>query len=187
MTLAKTDKILVLTDWYSPGFRAGGPIRSLVNFTQAMKDAYDINILTTNMDFGESTPYPNIDPDKWIQLDEHVHVNYLNQNNLSIGMIYRVLKKNEPGILYLNSMYSVYFSIVPMLLASITRLNYKIILSPRGMLQKGALAHKSFKKYLFLQLVKISGIPKRIKFHATDPQEENDIRALFGNKSNVSI
>jgi len=181
------NNILIFTDWYFPGYRAGGPIRSLVNFTNVMKDFFEIKIVTSNTDFGEKNPYSDIEADKWIEIDEHVRIIYINKKNLSIMRIYHILKQNENGILYLNSLYSISFSIIPLLLTDITGLKNRIIISPRGMLQKGALANKSFKKYLFLQLMKISGIHKRIRFHATDLQEKMDIQKVFRNNSNINV
>ena len=43
-------KILVFIDWYLPGFRAGGPIRSCANLISHLSDEFDFNIVTTDTD-----------------------------------------------------------------------------------------------------------------------------------------
>src|SRR5690349_16675687 len=65
----KRKKILVLADWYEPGFKAGGPIRSCVNFVQYMKDGYELFLLTTDRDMGDSRPYEGIETDTWLDKD----------------------------------------------------------------------------------------------------------------------
>ncbi len=54
-------KILVCCDWYEPGFKAGGPIRSCVNFVNQMKEDYQIYVLTSDRDLDEQAPYEGID------------------------------------------------------------------------------------------------------------------------------
>jgi glycosyltransferase involved in cell wall biosynthesis len=48
------------------------------------------------------------------------------------------------------------------------------------MLSKGALGLKSFKKKLFLLISKLTGLYQGVVFHATQPQEEKEIRSHFG-------
>ena len=50
-------KVLVLVDWFAPGYKAGGPIQSCVNFVFAMKNIFDLSVLTTDTDHGDTVPY----------------------------------------------------------------------------------------------------------------------------------
>ena len=54
-----------------------------------------------------------------------------------------------------------------------------MLLAPRGMLGKGALSLKSFKKTIYLISAKIFGWYKNVRFHATNKQEEEDIKLRF--------
>ena len=68
-------KILVLVDWFAPGFKAGGPIQSCVNFAFAMKKEFSIHVLTTDTDHGETEPYPGITAGEWTNsLHPDIHV-----------------------------------------------------------------------------------------------------------------
>src|SRR5690349_13518596 len=58
-------KVLVLVDWFKPGYKAGGPIRSCTNFAYALKNDFDIRVLTTDTDHGESKPYENVTSNEW--------------------------------------------------------------------------------------------------------------------------
>ena len=50
-------KILLFTDWYEPGYKAGGPIQSTRNFVVAMHELYSISVITSDTDLGETKPY----------------------------------------------------------------------------------------------------------------------------------
>ena len=41
-------KILVFVDWYLPGFKAGGPIRSCANLISHFSNEYDFFVLWTS-------------------------------------------------------------------------------------------------------------------------------------------
>jgi glycosyltransferase involved in cell wall biosynthesis len=55
------------------------------------------------------------------------------------------------------------------------------------MLQEGALSNGWLKKIFFLKLLMRSGLLKDAAWHATDTQEEEDIKKYFGRNSKVKI
>ena len=58
-----------------------------------------------------------------------------------------------------------------------------IILAPRGMLHKGALKRKYFKKYVFLRLFRFIAWHKKVIFHATNKQETQRYSFIFFHES----
>jgi len=60
-------------------------------------------------------------------------------------------------------------------------------MAPRGMLQEGALAGKSFKKKVFLFIFKKLRVPNGIVWHATDQQEREDVGNIFGINSQIRV
>ncbi|MDP9143608.1 MAG: glycosyl transferase family 1, partial [Actinomycetota bacterium] len=68
--------VLVLTDHYLPGFRHGGPIRSIQNLVSSLGAEFDFRILTRDRDVGSEEPYPSVRPDEW-QAVEGCSVRYL--------------------------------------------------------------------------------------------------------------
>lgn len=167
------NKILLLTDWFPPAYKAGGPIRSTVNFAHAMSPNYAISILSTNQDFGGDVI--DVAPNKWIAFSEGIQVKYLSAETIKRKTINQEIKALKPDFIYLNSLYSIYFSMIPLLLNYQKRVGAKIVLAPRGMLQAGALQYKSIKKRGFLWLLKQINFYRGIYFHATDEQEKKDI------------
>src|SRR4051794_35908932 len=60
-------KLLILTEWFAPGYKAGGPIQSCVNMCLALKNKYEIYVFTTDTDHGEANPYHGITTDTWVK------------------------------------------------------------------------------------------------------------------------
>ncbi|MDB2636869.1 hypothetical protein N9Y54_06705, partial [Alphaproteobacteria bacterium] len=52
--------IFCFSDYYLPGYKAGGPIKSISNFVEEFGEEYEIKIFTRNHDFGEYHTYKNI-------------------------------------------------------------------------------------------------------------------------------
>jgi glycosyltransferase involved in cell wall biosynthesis len=171
-------RIAVLMDWYLPGTKAGGPVRSVYSLVSLLKDHFDFYILTTNADLGSTSAYKDIEPNTLIY-KEGVHYCYFSNDKLNTAEILKVLKLIEPSLVYLNSFWSFRFSINIVRLKKKKQIEAPVLLAPRGMLGKGALGLKSAKKNLFLVLAKLSGWYNNISFHATQAQEELDIRKKF--------
>jgi glycosyltransferase involved in cell wall biosynthesis len=177
----KNRKVLVMVDWYAPGFKAGGPIRSAVNFADQLEKELDIYVLTTDRDLGDQKPYSNIKADQWTRRSEH-QVFYASPSSLSWASIRKIILDIAPDHIYLNSMFSRYFAIYPLLMKRMGLLNGKLVLAPRGMLRESALAHKSTKKKVFINIFKTFGLSRNITFHATDDTEKRDIINVLGNE-----
>lgn len=170
--------ILILSDWYKPGFKAGGPIRSVSNLVDALKEHFQFHIITRNTDYLEHTPYPKLPFNTPHSLQQHEQATYLSSPNNVKHTLRRMLQDINPRVVYLNSLYSYYFTLLPLFLLR-KQTNIKIILAPRGMLSQGSLAVKSLKKKGFLLWAKNSSLFRPVCFHATSEQEYQDIRHFF--------
>lgn len=178
--------ILVFADWFEPGYKAGGPIRSCVHFVHQMKDQYSIYVITSDRDLNDTAAYNNIEADKWIEYDTGVQIFYCSPQYLSWNRIKEQVKTIQPDFIYLNSMYSRYFSIYPLLMQRMGIINSKIVLAPRGMLKDSAVQFKSGKKKIFLTAFRQMRLHRFIHFHATDTTEVNDVKKYFGSNVEVS-
>src|ERR1700742_1384694 len=101
--------ILLFADWYEPGFKAGGPIRSCVNFVNNMQGEYNVYVFTTDRDLASDKPYEKIETDKWTSVSDSVSVYYCSPQNLSWKNIKDQIISLNPDFIYLNSMFSKYF------------------------------------------------------------------------------
>ncbi len=166
-------KILIFIDWYLPGFRAGGPIRSCANLVSHLSEDFDFYIVTTDTDYMSGTPYENLKPDHWNSLPDGSKVWYISRKNLRTGTIRNKIHEVRPDFIYLNGVYSRLFTIAPLKHAD------KIIVSVRGMLAPSALAIKPVKKRLFFLYAKFTGLFSRLIFQASTPEEKGHIAAMF--------
>src|SRR5215813_4412202 len=57
--------VLVFADYYLPGFKAGGPIRTLANIMEQLGDEFEFRIVTRDRDYGDRSPYPGILTNCW--------------------------------------------------------------------------------------------------------------------------
>ena len=101
------------------------------------------------------------------------------------NLIKTVLNTHSFDVIYLNSLYSYNFTLIPLWLLKSS--NRRIVLAPRGMLGKGALEIKFFKKKLFILFFRLLGFHKKIIWHATDDTEKDEINRHFGSKVRVVL
>jgi glycosyltransferase involved in cell wall biosynthesis len=179
--------ILICIDWFTPGYLAGGPIKSALNFCKSLMDDYEIYVLTSNKDAGNETPYPGILTNKWIDFEKGIKVQYLSQENQNYSNIKQIIKEIQPNYIYLNSIFSIHYTFFPVIIQKWNPTKCKIVLAPRGMLHKGALQYKPLKKRLFLRFAQLTGMFKEVVFQATDAQEKADIQAHFINNPIVVL
>jgi glycosyltransferase involved in cell wall biosynthesis len=144
-----------------------------------LKYAYDIFVLTSNTDL--DGPLAIEKTNEWIAHPAGgFKVCYLTKENQGYRHIYANIKKLAPDFVYLNSMFSVRFALLPLFIKMVYNLDATFILAPRGMLKSSALAFKSLKKQVFLFFFRLFRWHKMVRFQATDPIEYRDIVSIFG-------
>jgi len=184
--LNKKKSILLFADWYEPGYKAGGPIRSCVNFVEHMKTTYSIFVFTSDRDLNADAPYADIVSDRWINKEENVQLYYCSPGKLNWKNILEQMTHVQADFIYLNSMFSKYFTIFPLLAAKTKDVQGRIFLSPRGMLRASALQFKPLKKKFFLTAFRSLGHGKQIHFIAADDTEMDDVKHFFGRSAEVT-
>jgi glycosyltransferase involved in cell wall biosynthesis len=184
MTATRTHEILVFIDWYLPGYKAGGPIQSLANLVSQLPHRF--SIVTSIYDHHSSEPYHGITPNKWVTRNPNERVIYLDHAP-KLALLKQLLNEQHFDFVYLNSLFSVNFTIRPLLY--LKRIGYRgeIILAPRGMLKQGALSVKPLKKKLFLRIGKSLKLFRRVRWAASTSDEQGEIARHFGQHSRVHI
>ncbi|WP_298780292.1 glycosyltransferase family 4 protein [uncultured Polaribacter sp.] len=170
-------KILIFIDWFLPGYKAGGPIQSIANFVSHFGHEFEISIVTSNKDLGEVLPYANIKPNVWLQ-KENYRIKYLDTKTINTTTYKKLLNEEAYDSVYFNSLFSVYFSLLPLWFA--VRYKKRVVLAPRGMLGAGALKLSKRKKQVVIWLLKLTGIPKKIAWQGTAVSEIDEINKCFG-------
>ena len=67
----KKKNILIFIDWFLPGYKAGGPIKSVSNIVSSLHDSFNFHIITSDRDIGDSKPYPSEELNKWVKKDNY--------------------------------------------------------------------------------------------------------------------
>ena len=166
-----------------PGFKAGGPIRSCAAIVHHLKSLADFYIVSRNTDYCETIPYNGVKSNDWNRISESENVYYISGDQLKIGTIKKLIESEIFSSIYINGIYSFYFSILPLYFSK--KLKQKIIVAPRGMLARSAIAVKGYKKNIFIAAGKFFGLYEDVIFHSTSMEENSDILKVFGKNTNV--
>ena len=181
------NRVLILCDYYLPGYKAGGPIRTLSNIVEQLGDEFEFKLLTRNNDLGERKAYTGVTPDSWSRIGK-AEVCHLAPAGRRLPALRRCINAAKPDLLYINSLFSYTFSIKPLLMRRMGLIpRWPVVLAPRGELSAGALALKSMKKRLYLMAAKAMGLHRDITWHASSEYEAANIRRWFGERASIKI
>lgn len=177
--------ILLFTGFYYPGYKGGGPIKTIKNLCdQAGKEVF-FKLVTNDRDLGDKLPYAKVKSGAWNKKIGTSEVFYTEPSVTGYKQIAKILSCKNYDIIYLNSFFSIKFSFFPLLIAKILR--QKLILAPRGEFSEGALSLKFQKKQLFINLYKFFRLHKETIFQASSEYEVEDIRRVLGAKVDIQI
>lgn len=183
----KSGKILVLCDYYLPGYRAGGPIRTISNLVDWFNEEFNFYILTSDRDFLSTEKYKDIEMDTWLTSSTDKRL-YSSKDQHGFLKLRKKMNSIDFDTVYINSFFSFRFSIMPLVLRKMKLIaQTPVILAPRGEFGEGALAIKSGKKKLFLLIAKLTGLHSRVVWQATNQQEALQIKQIFGQKADINI
>lgn len=170
-------KFLIFIRHYLPGFRSGGPVRSVANVVKALSSECEFYVICLNRDNGVVDPYPNLVQREWVEFGA-AKVYYASNNELTYSFYKKIISDIRPDLIYLNSLFDRTFSIKPLLSAGRGR-RVPIILAPRGELSPGALGLKEFRKRMFLAVVKAINLYQYVIWHASSVDEQDRILSVF--------
>ncbi|CAM3475094.1 glycosyltransferase [Aequorivita lipolytica] len=176
--------ILIFLDWFLPGTKSGGPVRSYANMLDHLGDYCNFYIVTRNTDYCSTEVYKNVASNQWNTFSKNTSVYYFSKDQLNRKNIKKLVDETEFDIAYINGIYSWYFSILPLWLL---KKHMKIIVSARGMLNPQAFSVKGFKKKTYLSIANAIGLYKNVVFHATNLQESKHIKAILGNNTKTKV
>lgn len=178
-------KIISFTDYYWPGYKAGGTIRAFMNQVDYLKNDFEFYIVTRNTDYTDSTPFTEIIADQWNLISPNVHAFYISAANLKLSLVNWLLREQKYDVVYIHLLFGFWYSFLPLVLAKILR-HKRIIVASHGVLGQGALGVKSFRKKIFLSLMRIIRFYKGVVFHSVIAHETSDIRMHIGRKAKIA-
>lgn len=175
----KKPVVLTFNRRYLPGYRAGGPIRTLSNMVDRLGNEIDFRIVTLDRDSGTNIPYSDILHGEWNAVGL-AQVFYFQPRRVSIRKLVKLFNDVRPDVVYLNSFFDNIFTQRILWARRVGLLgNVSVILAPRGEFSSGALNLKRIKKMIYLRFAKTFSLSADLVWHASSEQErENLLRTL---------
>lgn len=175
--------ILTFVRHYLPGYKSGGPVRTIDNAVEQLGDELQFKIITSDRDAYDTTAYPNVCVNEWNRVGK-ADVFYCSSKWSTYRNLGQLIRRTDYDVLYLNSLFDPTFSIVPLLSMRIgLLLNKPVILAPRGELSSGALGLKAAKKGIFIAVSKIFGLYRDVIWQASSALESEEIKRAFSVQS----
>jgi glycosyltransferase involved in cell wall biosynthesis len=176
---ARRFRVLATCPSFEPGFRGGGPVRSVAGIVDTISHRVEVSLVTCDRDLGSSEPYPGLSG-RWVRRSRS-RVFYLNTHRPQMWWrLLRELRAVRFDLLYVNSLWQPVFTVIPVLAVRLRVVHArKILLAPRGELSPGALALKPRRKRLFLAWWGRCLASVDVLWHASTDAEASDIRRLF--------
>lgn len=182
---AKKKIILVICNYYLPGFKSGGSMRTIVNMIDRLKNKFDFRIVTFGHD-RDLVPYKTVKMDEWND-QNGIQVFYLGEKSVNFSKLRELILKVKPDSIYLNSVFST-LSLIVLTLRKIKLIpKLKVILAPEGELSQGALQLKARKKKIFLNFVKPIGLYQNIIWKTTSELEKKDAQRISGKGGKIFV
>ncbi len=180
-------RILTFVSCYLPGYKSGGPIRTIANMVDHLGDEIEFFLITSDRDRTENTPYPSVKVNEFNMVGK-ASVFYASPDMMNFRQLGELIKRTPFDILYLNSFFNPRFTIIPLVLWKLKMISQKpVIIAPRGEFSEGALKLKWLKKRTYIAFAKATGLYKNVIWQASSEYEERDIRKWFGDSAVVHI
>ena len=180
MTNGKKD-ILIIIGRYLPGYKDGGPVRSIKNLVDYLGDEYNFKILTCDRDHGDEVAYPNIQVNAWNRVG-NADVYYVPPKGFKIPIIKKLA--NECDLVYCCGCFNDY-AINTLILKRLKQIKVPVVVASMGLFSPEGFKLKYKKKKLFMTVFNMLGMFKNIYWSATSQLEVKDIKDKV--KTNKSI
>lgn len=171
-------KILILTGRYLPGHKDGGPLRTIINVTDALGDEYEFYIACLDRDHGDTEAYPNILRNEWNRVGK-ANVWYVSPGGFTKELLIKFA--SQVDLVYLCSFYDDY-GYKTLLLKKQRKIVCPVVVASMGVFSKGALSHKALKKKIFINVCKLMGLFKSITWSVTSELEVEDAKRVIGSR-----
>jgi glycosyltransferase involved in cell wall biosynthesis len=181
--MGRRPRVLVVSQFYLPAFRAGGPVRTLASLVERLGAEIEFAVLTGDRDLGDRAPFAGLPVGVWTDQGGHrvMHVR-------GAAGVAAALRREPYDLLYVNSVFSRRFGILPLVLRRAGLLPARpLVLAARGELSSGALGLHRRRKRAFLRAARVLGLLRGVRWQASSAYEAREIRGWFGEDAAVAI
>ena len=182
MTDGKKD-ILIIMGRYLPGYKDGGPVRSIKNLVDYLGNEYNFKILTCDRDHGDTEPYHNIKVNDWNEVGK-AKVYYVPPKGFKLNLIKRL--SNEVDLVYCCGCFNDY-AINTLMLKRFNMIKVPVVVAAMGLFSPMEFRLKYLKKKTFTTVFNLTGMFKNIYWSATSQMEIGEIKQQVRCKDNFFI
>ena len=175
--------ILIIMGRYLPGYKDGGPVRSIKNLVDYLGDEYNFKILTCDRDHGDEEAYPNIKVNDWNIMGK-VQVYYVPPKGFKLKVIKKLA--NESDLVYCCGCFNDY-AINTLLLKRFNIIKIPVVVASMGLFSPMEFRLKYLKKKTFTTVFNLTGMFKKIYWSATSQMEIDEIKQQVRCKENFFI
>lgn len=165
-------KILIIMGRYLPGYKDGGPVRSIKNLTDYLGNEYDFYILTCDRDHGDKEQYKNIKVNEWNKIGNAL-VYYVRPGQFNRKLIVKL--SNESDLVYLCGCFNDY-AINTLVANRLNQIKVPVVIAAMGLFSPNAFKIKYVKKKIFVTVFNCLGMFKKVYWSVTSLIEANDIK-----------
>lgn len=176
-------KVLILMGCYLPGHKDGGPLRTIVNVTDALGDLYDFHIACFDREWGDAAPYPNISPNAWNPVGK-AKVWYVSPGGFTFSLLLQLAEGMD--CIYMTSFFESYGRNL-LLLKRMGRIQQPVYLASMGVFAPGALAQKALKKKVYIAGCKLLDLFRDVTWSVTSELEAADLKRVIGSKERYLV
>jgi glycosyltransferase involved in cell wall biosynthesis len=181
----KKPKILIFSDYYLPGYKSGGGMRTIVNMVDRLNHKYDFYIVTRDHDGRlDKSQYTSVKISEWNSV-RNAQVYYLDKKEIKTSKLRELIIQLNPDTIYLNSFFAT-LAIFVLILRKFKQIPFiPIILAPCGELSVGALKFRKLKKIVFMNYARLIGLYDDIIWKASTDLEREEIELSKGKRGKI--
>ena len=172
--------VLALVRFYLPGYKSGGPVRTLANMVDRLGEQFRFRIITTDRDMSDGAPYAGVMVDEWNRVGD-AKVFYASPAALTFRRLSKLIADTPHEVLYLNSFFHRVFATQPLVGRRLGLLRRApVVLAPRGEFSAEALKLKRWKKALYMKVAAPLGLYRDLVWQASSDLEAEHIQRRLG-------
>lgn len=171
MTDGRRD-ILIIMGRYLPGYKDGGPVRSIKNLTDFLGKEYNFKILTCDRDHGDTEAYPDIKIDSWNRVG-NAEVYYVPPKGFSQNLIVELAEQVD--LVYVCGCFNDY-AINTLIANRIGKIKVPVVVAAMGLFSPKEFQLKYYKKKTFTTVFNLLGMFKNVYWSATSEMEISEIK-----------
>lgn len=172
---------MIITGRYLPGFKDGGPVRSILNLTEWFGDEYDIRIMCLDRDHRDTESYRGIEVKQYNTVGK-ARVWYTPA--FTEEDIEKLSK--EADVVYVCGPYNDY-SRMAMKLKKEGKIKVPFYVASMGSFSPEAFKIKGLKKRLFVKYMKMTGMFRNVYWSVTSEREAEELCAVIGKNARYIV